>query len=260
MTGASGALSSSRLLVAVALSATAIWLFPIRAEIGGGPGLAYWTVLALISSAMPVRLPQGTVATVSAAPILASVILGGPTAAMIVGGIGTVESREVRGEVPWYGTLYNHASTISTAAAAGIAYELGAPADPSNEQFVPILEFLAILVASAIAFAVNWTFSSFAVAARTGVSVRTVWARDLRGHRGQPHRPSPCGVADGAGLLAPEWRGLVGNDPLLRPPLHDPHWPTTATSKLGSCSSRRSAPWPTRWTLAIGIPVVIRTG
>jgi len=166
--------------VAALLSAAAVILFPIRGEIGLPWGIAFWTGLTLLSSAMPVRLPQGTVASVSAAPILASVILGGPTAALVVAGIGTTDSRELRGEVPWYGTVYNHASTISTAVAAGIVYELSflaVGADSSQS----VVGFIAILLASGVAFAVNWTFSSLAVAARTGASLRTVWARDLRG-------------------------------------------------------------------------------
>jgi len=168
--------------VAVALAAAAIWLFPIRADIGGAYGVLYWTVLTLVSSAMPVRLPQGTVASVSAAPILASVVLGGPVAAILVAGLGTTDPREVRGQVPWYGTVYNHASIISTAASAGIVYEVALRAIPDGGSFEDVLlAFLALLLASGVAFAVNWTFSSFAVAARTGVSLRTVWARDLQG-------------------------------------------------------------------------------
>lgn len=168
--------------VAVALAAAAIWLFPVRATIGGAVGVLYWTGLTLVSSAMPVRLPQGTVASVSAAPILASVVLGGPMAAVIVAGLGTTDPREVRGEVPWFGTVYNHASIISTAAAAGIVYEVALRAIPAGGSFEAVLlAFLALLAASGVAFAVNWAFSSIAVAARTGVSLRTVWARDLQG-------------------------------------------------------------------------------
>lgn len=168
--------------VAVALAAAAIWLFPVRAAIGGAVGVLYWTGLTLVSSAMPVRLPQGTVASVSAAPILASVVLGGPMAAVIVAGLGTTDPREVRREVPWFGTVYNHASIISTAAAAGIVYEVALRAIPAGGSFEAVLlAFLALLAASGVAFAVSWAFSSIAVAARTGVSLRTVWARDLQG-------------------------------------------------------------------------------
>jgi putative nucleotidyltransferase with HDIG domain len=168
--------------VAAVLSAAAILLFPVGTAIGGTVGVLYWIGLTLVSSAMPVRLPQGTVASVSAAPILASVILGGPAAAVFVAGIGATDPRELRGEVPWYGTVYNHASIISTAAAAGIVYEATLGVIPSSGTFESVLlAFVALLLASGVAFAVSWAFSSFAVAARTGVSLRTVWARDLQG-------------------------------------------------------------------------------
>jgi putative nucleotidyltransferase with HDIG domain len=166
--------------VAAVLAAMAFLFFPIRPEIGGGIGVAYWTAFTLVSSALPVRLPQGTVASVSAAPILASVFLGGPAAAVIVAAIGTTDSREVRGEVPWYGTLYNHASAISTAAAAGISFELILIAGPGESLLEGALGFIAVLVAGAVGLAVSGAFSSLAVATRTGVSLRTVWARDLR--------------------------------------------------------------------------------
>ncbi len=88
----------------------------------------------------------------------------------------------MRGEVPWYGTVYNHASIISTAAASAIVYEAALRAIPAGGGAEnALLAFVALLTASGVAFAVNWTFSSLAVAARTGVSLRTVWARDLQG-------------------------------------------------------------------------------
>jgi putative nucleotidyltransferase with HDIG domain len=129
---------------------------------------------------MPVRLPQGTVASVSAAPIFAAVFLGGPAAGVIVAGIGTIEARELRGDVPWYGTLYNHASAISTAVAAGIVFDLILIAIPEEQIVEGIAGLVALLAAGVVALAVNGAFSSFAVAVRTGVSVRTVWSRDLR--------------------------------------------------------------------------------
>jgi putative nucleotidyltransferase with HDIG domain len=167
--------------VAVALSVAAFLFFPIRTEIQGGVGVAYWTAFTLLSSAMPVRLPQGSVASVSAAPVFAAVFLGGPAAGVIVAGIGTTEARELRGEVPWYGTVFNHASAISTAAAAGIVFDLTLRLAPNDVLAEGMAGFIAILAAGAVALAVNLTFASLAVAARTGVSVRTVWARDLRG-------------------------------------------------------------------------------
>ena len=97
---------------AVVAIAAAFMLFPVRPEIGGDAGLIYWTALTLLASAMPVVLPRGTVVSVSAAPIVAAMFLGGPLAGAIVALFGTIEPREVRGEIPWYGTLFNHAAIV----------------------------------------------------------------------------------------------------------------------------------------------------
>ena len=88
--------------VAVLGIAAAIVLFPLRSEIGGATGIAYWTALALAAHALPVLLPRGSVVSVGAAPAIAAAILGGPLAGAAVGVIGTIDIREVRGQVPWY--------------------------------------------------------------------------------------------------------------------------------------------------------------
>src|SRR5215204_527590 len=75
-------------------------------------GMAFWTALTLVSSALPVQMPRGTQQAVSFAPILASTFLGGPAVGGWVAAIGTTEVRELRGRVPWYGTLANHAAAV----------------------------------------------------------------------------------------------------------------------------------------------------
>jgi putative nucleotidyltransferase with HDIG domain len=153
-------------------------LFPIRPEIGGVPGLIFWTLATLVASALPVRLPRGSVVSVGSAPILASMILGGPAAAAIVSFIGTTDEREVRGQVPWYGTLYNHSAAAASVAVAGMLYEiLLATLGRSN----PVLEFAFALAASAIFLALTWVLAVLAVTARTGVPTRTIWAQDVGG-------------------------------------------------------------------------------
>ena len=105
---------------AIALVATSLFFvgraglpLGIRAEISvtGQPtqfgvlaGLAFWTVITLFASALPVRMPRGTLVSVSIAPIVAAMVLGGPVAAGLVAALGTTEVREVRGTVPWYGS------------------------------------------------------------------------------------------------------------------------------------------------------------
>jgi len=165
---------------AILVIAAALMLFPPHAAIGGFAGIAFWTALTLVASALPVRLPEGTVASVSFAPIVATIALGGPAAATFVAAIGTTDSREARGEVPWYGTLYNHASLVIAAAGGGIAYELTrlgvtglAPAATGA------VDFLALMLASGVYYAVSGVLASVAVSVRTGVPFRTVWVRDV---------------------------------------------------------------------------------
>ena len=62
---------------AVVLTAAAYVFFPIRSSIGGLPGLVYWTAATLAASALPVRLPRGTIVSVAAAPLIAAFVLGG---------------------------------------------------------------------------------------------------------------------------------------------------------------------------------------
>jgi putative nucleotidyltransferase with HDIG domain len=161
---------------AILAIAAAIFLFPIRSEIGGVPGLAFWTLATLVASALPVKLPRGTAVSVGSAPILASMLLGGPVAAVVVCAIGSTDEREVRGQVPWYGTLYNHTSAVLSVCLAGMIYDTLLRTGPS-----PIFEFAAALIGSATFLALNWLLAVLAVAVRTDVPMRTVWAQDIGG-------------------------------------------------------------------------------
>src|SRR5438093_259532 len=105
------------------LLAAALLTFSIKPELGGGAGLAFWVAVTLLASALPVRFPRGNLISVSTAPILASMILGGPAAAGIVALLGTTEWREVRGRIPWYGTVFNHAVLTGPAIIGGVGYD-----------------------------------------------------------------------------------------------------------------------------------------
>jgi putative nucleotidyltransferase with HDIG domain len=164
---------------AIAVAAAA-FLFPIRAEIGGLPGFLFWIGLTLIGSALPVRLPHGTVVSVSAAPFLASLVLGGPTAAAIVTAIGITDHREVRGQVPWYGTLFNHASVVLAVIIGGGIFEVVRVAASGTEPLTAqVLTFIGLLAGSAVFYVLNVLLALLAVRARTGFSLRRIWAQDL---------------------------------------------------------------------------------
>jgi putative nucleotidyltransferase with HDIG domain len=140
-------------------------------------GLAFWTVLTLVASAFPVRMPGGTLVSVSSAPLVAVMVLGGPLAGGWVAAVGTTELRELRGEVPWYGTLANHAGLSLPLIAGGFAYEvLGGPSAPLFGQF------LDTLVGAGIFFVLNLVLTTALVSLRTGATARSVIARDATGY------------------------------------------------------------------------------
>ena len=70
-------------------------------------GIALWTAIALVSSAFPISMPNGNRHDVSSAPTVAAMALGGPVAGALVAAIGTLDSRELRGKVPWYAFAAN---------------------------------------------------------------------------------------------------------------------------------------------------------
>src|SRR3954454_25121684 len=68
-------------------------------------GLVFWFGVTLLASAVPITAPRGCRFAVSVSTILAATTLGGPTACAWVALLGTTKLRDLRGQVPWYGTL-----------------------------------------------------------------------------------------------------------------------------------------------------------
>jgi putative nucleotidyltransferase with HDIG domain len=172
---------------ALALAVTTL-LIPIDARIGAGfedlgqyataAGLIFWTIATLVASALPVRMPRGTLVGVSIAPLIAATALGGPTAGAWVALIGTTELREVRGRIPWYGTLANHAGIVLPTFAAGLTIRvLGTGGEPGSE----FQDFVATIFGSAVFFAINASLTSMLVGLRTGQQLTTVLKGDARG-------------------------------------------------------------------------------
>jgi putative nucleotidyltransferase with HDIG domain len=112
--------------------------------------------------------------------MIAVMALGGPFASAVVGVIGTTDTREIRGQVPWYGTLYNHASAVIAIVLGGVAHEFVVTVVSSGAPQAA-LSFLATLVGALVFFAASWTLALTAVSVRTGVSIRTVWSQDVGG-------------------------------------------------------------------------------
>ncbi|HEV8054704.1 MAG: HD-GYP domain-containing protein [Chloroflexi bacterium] len=150
--------------------------FDASPEIQVLAGLAFWVLVTLFAGAFPVRMPRGTLVTVAIAPIMAAMALGGPVAAGWVAAIGTLEYREVRGRIPWYGSLANHAGiTLPAIGGALVSEALRGSSDASA------LGFAAAMVGSAVMFAANVGSTAGIVALRTGQPFRVVAIGDARG-------------------------------------------------------------------------------
>ena len=172
-------------LSALALTATSL-VIPVDSRIAVGwfadsridvvAGIAFWTVLTLLASALPVQMPRGSLINTSIAPLVAAMSLGGPTAVGWVALIGTTELRELSGRVPWYGTLANHAGLVLPAVIGGVVTSAirSAPVDVP-----PLADFFAAMAGAAVFFALNVAFTSITVALRTSQSPRVVLLGDL---------------------------------------------------------------------------------
>jgi putative nucleotidyltransferase with HDIG domain len=171
---------STVLLTAVALTTSAL-----RPEIGGLSGLLFWVVVVAVSTAAPVRMPDGAHVNVSSAPIVAAAVLGGPPAAAIVALVGTLEWREVkgmlpgrRGDVPWYGTLFNHSSIAVPAILAAALFGLLSP-----DGFSPTPgNLLAVVVVGAVHVLGNHVLTAMAVGLRESRPIPAVFSGMFRNY------------------------------------------------------------------------------
>ena len=130
-------------------------------------GLLFWIAIGLLGSVRTKGYAGRTVLTFHLPFIVAAMTLGGPVAGGWVAAISTIELRELR-EVPWFGTLSNHAivalaGVVGGAVVAGLQGPLGAVLDPS----------LAMLVAAAcgavLLCAVDVGLSATTIAIREGL-------------------------------------------------------------------------------------------
>ena len=82
-------------------------------------GLVFWIAIGLLGGTRVERMHGHGVLTFHIPFIVAAMALGGPTAGALVAMLSTIERRELR-EVPWYGTLANHAALTFSAVVGGV--------------------------------------------------------------------------------------------------------------------------------------------
>jgi diguanylate cyclase (GGDEF)-like protein len=86
-------------------------------------GLAFWIVVGLLGSVRVSRFSGHGVLTFHLPFVVAAMTLGGPVAAGWVALLATTELRELR-EVPWFGTLANHAGLAGSAVVGGLVIDI----------------------------------------------------------------------------------------------------------------------------------------
>jgi putative nucleotidyltransferase with HDIG domain len=203
---------------AFALVATTL-LFPVNPNVGSGfealgdraplAGLAFWCLVTLVTSALPVRMPRGTMVGVSIAPLVASMALGGPSGGAWVALIGTTEMREIRARIPWYGTLANHAGLVIPATLGGIVMHAAGQPDGTG-----ISAFAAAILGALVFFAVNAALTATLVSLRTGQSFRSVLLGDARGFATSLFALAPLGWLMAQMYLVAWWASLLFALPL----------------------------------------------
>jgi putative nucleotidyltransferase with HDIG domain len=135
-------------------------------------GVVFWTIVTLFASALPVTLTDGVQIAVSMAPLMAATTLGGPTAGALVALFGTLDMRELRGRVPWYGTLTNHAAIVLPVIVGGLVIYVFHRSSGNL-----LVELVATLLGSVAYFALNLIFVSAIVFFRGGRPIREFLGR-----------------------------------------------------------------------------------
>ncbi len=149
----------------------------------GVEDVAFWTFITFIATLFPVEIPRGPVVSTFIAPLLATALLFGPFGAAVVALLGTWDARELRGRVPWWGTLTNHSSTAISAALAGWVYWLLIPGwlTPGT-QTMSVATLAAALTAGAAYFLVEAFLTSAGVAIVQQRRLSSVFAASIRSY------------------------------------------------------------------------------
>jgi len=167
------------LLVYSVLGAGSCVLFAVSVPAPEGIDLGrifFWTAITLALAALPVRLPGGVIAHTTTAPLIAAVFdsgLANPFAVCWIAFVGTLELRDLRRELPLWGTLYNRFDYVLSAFAAYVALQLTQtsvrPGDP--------LGTISQIAIAGIAFSfVNLILGVSLASLRTGTPLSRVWS------------------------------------------------------------------------------------
>lgn len=154
------------------LVAVTVFALPARLDL---VRILFWTAMTFISAALPVKLPGGVVAHTTTTPIIAAMFdseLPNPVALAWIALVGTIEIRDLRRELPWFGSLYNRFAYLIAALAGWYAAAV-VPVPGGSEDPASIL--LRLAVAGSAFSLTNMALAIAAVSFRTGQPISRLW-------------------------------------------------------------------------------------
>ena len=140
-------------------------------------GLFFFAIIAIITEAMPVRLPRGGTISVTFAVDFACLLLFGPAVVSVVNVFSYLFcSLPNEEKVPIIKKTFNISQGIISAASAGIAYKLsgGEFGQVSYEYLVPII------IAAVVYFVINTTAVTIVISMVEGISPWGIWLTNMR--------------------------------------------------------------------------------
>jgi len=168
-----------RLLVAVVVGAGGIVLLHASVPIPAGIDvirILFWAGITFLLAALPVRLPGGVIAHTTTAPLIAVVfdsVLPNPFAACWIAFFGTLELRDVRRELPLWGTAYNRMAYVLSSYAAYAAVVFTGSAIHGDDPLGIVAQI--IVAGSAFSF-VNMFLAVTLASIRTNTPYARVWS------------------------------------------------------------------------------------
>src|SRR4029077_8314771 len=132
----------------------------------------FWMILGLLGGTRVQHMRGHGVLTFHLPFIIAATALGGPVAGGWVAMVATLEKRELR-DLPWYGTLSNHAALAFSAVLAGVVLdrmEHGVLVGITDQ--VEAAQLIAIIVATLVLSLVSAAIAAGVVVLRDGLTWR----------------------------------------------------------------------------------------
>ena len=153
------------------------WPPPVDFDLGP---VIFWVVVTLVASYGRVQLPGGVRAHLNTAPLLGALFdtsIANPFALCWIAALGTFELRDFRGEVAWYGVLFNRANFVLSAFIGWLALSVSRPWVKPGDTWGALAQIVIVGAAFAVT---NNLLSVLAASIRSHSPFGKVWAVSVR--------------------------------------------------------------------------------